>query len=44
MSAATHNGGGAPASPRLELADWIGLSMFLAPVAIAAVDWLMGAL
>lgn len=44
MSAATHNREGATASPNLSRGDWLGLALFLAPIAVAAVNWLVGVL
>lgn len=32
------------ASPRFDRADWLGLGVFLAPIAIATLHWLAGGL
>lgn len=42
--ASTMKGGAASPSGRLDRADWLGLALFLAPIAVATASWLAGGL
>lgn len=42
--ATTHTNGGASRPSTFDRGDWLGLAVFLAPIAIATAHWIGGAL